>query len=197
MTPEQKFIHAIKVRNRSLGPDAATTVSPYLNVEVTDDNKRFLRLNKDDLGMYRVLQQSTCRHGKRRRVAKRALTALGDISGVCGLVNSREQLREIKSGLEFAASFEEIKHKEKERKAAVTLAKKKKKQADDIKRAARIAKRRAKIKHTYNTALKKLELGPDDEICQQHHLSKLTAPQLKVSFVLLLVLLHRCFSTPP
>ena len=127
MTPEQKFIHAIKVRNRSLGPDAATTVSPYLNVEVTDDNKRFLRLNKDDLGMYRVLQQSTCRHGKRRRVAKRALTALGDVSGMCGLVNGRDQLREIKIGLEFAASFEEIKHKEKERKAAVTLAKKKKK----------------------------------------------------------------------
>ena len=184
MTPDEKFAHAIKVRNRSLGPDAAITVSPYLNVEVTDDNKRFLRLNKDDLGMYRVLQQSTCRHGKRRRVAKRALTALGDVSGMCGLVNGRDQLREIKSGLEFAASFEEIKHKEKERKAAVTLAKKKKKQADDKKRAARIAKRRAKIKDTYNTALKKLELGPDGEICQ-HHLSKLTAPQLKVSFVLL------------
>ena len=56
MTPEQKFQHAVTVRNRSLGPVRGTTVSPYLDVEVTPDNMRFLRLTPDDINMYRVLQ---------------------------------------------------------------------------------------------------------------------------------------------
>ena len=127
MTPEQKFAHAITVRNRTLGPEAATTVSPYLDVEVTKDNKRFLRLDKDDLNMYRVLQQSTCRHGRRRLVAKRALTALGDVSGVAGIVNGDDELKKLKSALEFAASFEEIKHAEKKLKTASAATKKWKK----------------------------------------------------------------------
>ena len=76
-TPEQQLAHMIKVRNRTLGPKTATTVSPYLDVEVSVDNRKFLQLNCDDLNMHRVLQQSTCKHGMRRKVARRALNALG------------------------------------------------------------------------------------------------------------------------
>ena len=56
MTPEQKFQHMLTVRNRTHGPDEGTTVSPYLDVEITPDNQRFLRLKPEDLNMYRVLQ---------------------------------------------------------------------------------------------------------------------------------------------
>ena len=35
MSPMQRFDHAIKVRNRSLGPVKAVKMSPYLNVEVS------------------------------------------------------------------------------------------------------------------------------------------------------------------
>ena len=85
MTPDEKFDHMVKVRNRTFGPAAATTISPHLDVHVSADNKRFLDLTADDLNMYSVLQQSTCKHGLRRKVAKRALTALGSVSGVCRL----------------------------------------------------------------------------------------------------------------
>ena len=55
MTPEEQFAHMIKVRNRTLGPVAGTTVSPHLDVEVSPDNVFFLRLKKDDLNMHKVL----------------------------------------------------------------------------------------------------------------------------------------------
>ena len=48
LTQEQKFQHAVTVRNRTLG-EKATVVSPYLNVEVSADNNRFLRLKPDDV----------------------------------------------------------------------------------------------------------------------------------------------------
>ena len=55
MSAMEKFDHAIKVRNRSLGPDLGTTVSPYLDVTITSDNQKFLNLGKDALNMYNVL----------------------------------------------------------------------------------------------------------------------------------------------
>ena len=125
MTPEQKFAHAIKVRNRTLGPVKGTTISPHLDVEVTNDNKKFLQLSPDDLNMFNVLQESTCRHGKRRRVARRALNALGGISGLCGFVNGPKQMKNLKSGLQFVESLEEIQHADKERKRAAKQQRKK------------------------------------------------------------------------
>lgn len=56
MTPEQRFQHAITVRNRTFGPKDAICVSPYLDVEVTEDNKRFLSLSPDDINVHRLLQ---------------------------------------------------------------------------------------------------------------------------------------------
>ena len=129
--------------------------------------------------MYHVLQQSTCRHGKRRRVAKRTLNALGWGSGLCGIVNGPDQLRELKSGLQFADSFEQIKHAEKKRKLAIADSNRQKKEKKEKDRAEKIAKARAKNKEVYNSAMKKLKLAPDEEI-RQDHLIKLTGPQLKV-----------------
>lgn len=56
MTPAQKFEHAIEVRNRTYGPIRGTTVSSHLDVEVSEDNKRFLKLKPEDVNMHRVLQ---------------------------------------------------------------------------------------------------------------------------------------------
>ena len=112
MSPMQRFDHAIKVRNRSLGPVKAVKVSPYLNVEVSRDNKRFLSLNQDDINMHRVLQESMCKHGFRRKVAKRTLNALGNASGICGVLNDDTELVKLKSNLTFAASLEEVRHLE-------------------------------------------------------------------------------------
>ena len=109
-----RFHHAVCVRNRTYGPVAGTTVSPYLDVEQTPDNIAMLRLKPDDINMYRVLQQSTCKkNNKRRKVARRCLTALGGASGVARFVNDDEALKEIKMNLKFAASVEEVKHAEK------------------------------------------------------------------------------------
>ena len=114
-SPMQRFQHACTVRNRTLGPVRGTTVSPHLDVEVTPDNKRFLNLSPDDLNMHRVLRESSCRtDGKRRRVARRSLNALGGLSGMAGFLNNPERLEEIKQNLEFASSLEEIKHVERQ-----------------------------------------------------------------------------------
>lgn len=96
MTPHEKLQHAITVRNRTLGPDAGTTVSPYLDVEITSTNQSLLKLKPEDVNMYHVLQQSTCKSKMRRKIAKRTLTALGGVSGMCGILNGPEQLRKLK-----------------------------------------------------------------------------------------------------
>lgn len=59
----ERFYHAVTVRNRTLGPKAGTEVSPHLDVEVSTDNVKMLRLTPDDVNMYQVLQQSTCKGG--------------------------------------------------------------------------------------------------------------------------------------
>ena len=145
------------VRNRALGPIAGTTISPHLDVEISEDNKRFLRLSPDDLNMHRVLQESTCRHGKRRLVARRTLNALGNVSGLASFLNDSTQLDEIKQNLKFAASLEAIKHAEKECK--------------------RVKTKKLRDKH-YQEARKKVKLAPTG-IFYKHHAAKLTIPQMK------------------
>lgn len=157
MTPEQKFRHAITVRNRTLGPIKGTTVSPHLDVVVTPDNERFLRLTPDDVNMHRVLQESTCTTAKRRRVAKRSLNALGGVSGICGFVNDAEKLKEIELNLKFADSLETIKTSEK---------------------AFKRAKAVAKHKVNYEKAQEKLQLDPNEKF-SKCHAEKLTVNEMK------------------
>lgn len=178
MTPEQKFQHMIKVRNRTLGPQKATTVSPYLDVHVTDDNKRFISLTADDLNMHTVMQQSTCKHGKRRKVARRALNALGGVSGIAGLLNDKTKIREIQAGLLFASSFEEMKAKEKKLKQSRALIKKKKEDDAEKARVERAAKAAAKRQETYDAVRVKLGLADNDQIIKTH-VSKLSIVQLR------------------
>ena len=178
-TPEQKFQHAITVRNRLLGPKKGTTVSAYLDVEVSEDNKKFIRLPKDDLNLYCVLQNSMCKTTMRRKVVKRALTALGGVSGLCGQVNGPQQMKEIQAGLRFADSLEQFRHQSKMLKEKAERLKKKKLQEAKDKRAAKIAAARRKAKEMYNTVLKKLRLDTDSKVCKRH-IDRLTGPQLKV-----------------
>lgn len=165
MSPIDKFWHAVTVRNRTLGPDRGTTVSPHLDVEVSEDNKRLLCLKPEDVNMHRVLRESTCRAGgKRRKVARRILNALGGMSGYAHFVNDPDQVREIEQNMKFAQSLEAVKHAERDIKA----------------RAAKEKRDKA-----WAQAIVKMGLASDSKVFQEHVVgTKLTIPQMKaVAFV--------------
>ena len=151
-------------------------------MEISQDNRTCLQLCADDLNMHRVLQQSTCKHGVRRKVAKRVLNSLGTVSGLCTVLNDREHIEELKAGLQFAQSFEEIRAAEKQRKKKKALAKKKKEEDRKKLRAAKQLAAREKLKKIHAVVLEKLGLGPEQPVLQRH-LQKLSIPQLKVSDV--------------
>ena len=178
MKPLEKFDHAVTVRNRTLGPKRGTTVSPYLDVEITSMNKRMLKLKADDVNMYNVLQQSTCRSDVRRKVAKRTLTALGGASGMARLVNGPKQLVKLKANLEFAQSIEEVRAAEKALKRHDAEEKKKKALLIQKKKKARLAARVEKMKKDFDRAMTKLGLQRGMTVYRRH-IDSLTAPQLK------------------
>ena len=157
LTPTERFEHACRVRNRTYGPKDAIEVSPHLDVEITEDNKRFLNLKPHDINMHRVLQECSVKRVKRRRVARRCLTALGGVSGMCGVLNDVVKLKQIKANLKFAASLEEVKHAEKELKQ----------NQHDI-----------KMQKHLDAARKKAGLGPKEQFFQPHA-DKLTINQMK------------------
>ena len=177
-TPEEKFEHAITVRNRTLGPAAATTISPYLDVEVTEMNKNLLQLKPEDVNMYKVLQESTCKSTMRRKVAKRTLTALGSASGMCGILNGPEQLKKLKANLQFAQSIEECRAREKELKQQAADARKQKQIKAKKKKQARAESLKQKRQMQYSKALEKLGLQ-DGATVYRRHVKYLTGPQLK------------------
>ena len=76
-------------------------------------NQALLELKPEDVNMYNVLQQSTCKSSMRRKVAKRTLTALGGASGMARVLNGPDELRELKANLQFAQSIEEVRAVEK------------------------------------------------------------------------------------
>ena len=163
-TPEQRFMHAVTVRNRTYGPVKGVTISPHLDVEVTEDNKKMLALSPEDINMHRILQDSTCNTGKRRKVARRCLNALGGVSGLSAFVNDPKALKEIKQNLKFAESFEAVRHNER------NIRESKAKQQRD--------------KH-YNAAITKMGLSADCKVYKKHvEQTKLTIAQMKaVAFV--------------
>ena len=162
MSNIDRFRHAVTVRNRTLGPGAATTPSPHLDLEISDDNRTMLTLSPDDINMNLVLQQSSCKHGRRRKVAKRALNALGGVSGLCGFLNDTEQVREITANLKFVQSLEEVRAAEKNLKA----------------RKAKEAR-----KKFYDQACAKCGVQQNG-LFYKHHVKKLTCAQMKaVCFV--------------
>ena len=183
MSPLQKFEHAIAVRNRTLGPKKAITVSPYLDVHITDDNKKFLDLTDDDVNMHRVLQDSMCKHGFRRKVAKRTLTALGSASGQCRLLNDASQVAKLKENLKFAESLEQIRHQERTRKESAA----KQKEIDNTAKAAakvqRANKKNLKMKALVEKARSKLGIAKDAPF-KARHVKSLTADMLQaIAFV--------------
>ena len=112
-------------------------------------------------------QESTCKKGKRRRVARRALNALGGVSGLCGFVNDETQLREMKLNMQFADSLESIKSGE---------------------RAFKAAKTSQKRRLHYEKAKEKLNLAAHDKFYKSHT-TKLTIEQMKVGFTYACMLL--------
>jgi hypothetical protein len=175
MSPMQQLDHAITVRNRHLGPDVATSVSPYLDVEISEDNKRLLQVHPVDLNMFQVLRNCNVKHGERRRVAKRVLTMLGTASGQCGFLNGAEQMKDIKACLEFGNSLEQVKYAEKMRKQKAAKAKQKSKEEAKAKRKARQEVAMAKMKDVYQSVLAKLSAS---KVCRSN-VEQLTGPQCK------------------
>ena len=157
MTKLDRFHHAVTVRNRQFGPGLATTPSSYLDLQISDDNKTMLTLTPEDVNMHKVLQMSTCKHGQRRRVAKRCLNALGGVSGLCSFLNDEEHVAEIKSNLKFAQSLEEVRAAEKQ---------------------LREDKAKSVRQKYYAQARAKCGLGPKDDF-YKHHVKLMTCAQLK------------------
>ena len=183
MSPMQKFEHAITVRNRTLGPEAGTTVSPYLDVEVSTDNQKFLALKPEDLNMHRVLQESMCKHGFRRKVAKRTLNALGGASGFCGILNDGAELEKLKANLRFASSLESVKSEEKKRKEAAAEEKTQAKQKAKAARTARAQKKRVKMEELVKQARVKVNIANTAHFTSRH-VSKLPSNMLcAIAFV--------------
>ena len=155
----QRFEHAITVRNRSLGPKKGIAVSAHLDVEISDTNKQMLSLTPADINMHQVLQQSTCRTGKRRRVARRCLNALGGVSGLSTFLNDEQRMKEMRLNMKFAASYEAVKHAERD------IKERKVKEARD--------------KH-YWAAMAKMGLNKDSTVYKKHVVrTKLTIAQMK------------------
>lgn len=179
MTPTEKLEHAITVRNRTLGPKAGTTVSPYLDVEISSSNQTLLELKPEDVNMYRVLQESTCKTTMRRKVARRTLTALGSASGLCGILNGPDEVRMLKANLKFAESLEEIRAAEKKIREEAAEVKKQKKTKAKKKKETQAKAREQKRKVVYETALEKLGLAEGFETVYRRHIKDLTGPQLK------------------
>ena len=183
MSPMQRFEHAITVRNRTLGPQAATTVSPYLDVEVSKDNQKFLALKPEDLNMHRVLQESMCKQGFRRKVAKRTLNALGGASGFCGILNDADELEKIKANLRFASSLETVKNEERTRKKAAAKEKTLTKQKAKAARTARAQKKRLQMEELLKKAREKVKISKTASFTSQH-VSKLPSNMLcAIAFV--------------
>ena len=139
-----------------------------MNVEVSKDNKRFLALRDDDVNMHRVLQESMCKHGFRRRVAKRTLNALGTASGLCGILNDEEAVTKLKSNLKFAESLEEVRHREQQRKQAKAKKKAQDKVNADAARVERTRRKRLKMETTLCTARKKIGLSESSPFKARH-----------------------------
>ena len=178
MTPTQKLQHAITVRNRTFGSKTGTTISAYLDVEVTPTNQEMLRLKPEDVNMYNVLQQSTCKSDMRHKVAKRTLNALGSTSGMCRLLNGPDQLPQLKANLQFAQAVEEVRAAEKKKREQAAVEKKKDKMAAVERKKKRAAAKLQKTKVAFDGALVKLGLQPGDTVYRRH-IKDLTGPQLK------------------
>ena len=76
----------------------------------------------------------TCRHGKRRKVTARTLDAFGYASGISGFLNDSGRLEQIRSKLQFAASIEDAKSIEKEKKEQDAVKKQRKSEEKEQKR---------------------------------------------------------------
>ena len=118
--------------------------------------------------MYHILQESTCKHGKRRKVAARTLDALGYASGISGFLNDSGRLAQIRSKLEFAMSIEDAKAIEKDKKEQAAV---KKKRETVEKEQRRLEKRRRleeRLRNDMVLARQRVGIGPEDPILAEH-----------------------------
>ena len=104
------------------------------------------------------------------------------------MVNDEQQLKEIKSGLQFAASYEEMRHAVKQNKATIAAAKKAQAELAAKKRKLLLAKKKAEKGKEYRKVLQKLGLSASDQVTQKD-VDRLTGAQLKVSYNNILTLI--------
>ena len=142
-------------------------------------NQALLELKPEDVNMYNVLQQSTCKSSMRRKVAKRTLTALGGASGMARVLNGPDELRELKVNLKFVQSIEEVRAEEKKLKQQAPEKKKQKQAAIDKNKKEREASQQQKRQLHYDRVMKKIGL-PSGATVYRRHVADLTGPQIKV-----------------
>ena len=133
--------------------------------------------------MHRVLQESMCKHGVRRKVAKRTLNVLGTASGLCAVLNDDEELKKLKDNLKFAVSLEQVKSGERQRKEIVAKQKTHAKQKADAARIERAKKKEVKMKKLVQQARNKLGISNTARFTVSH-LSKIPSSMLcAIAFV--------------
>lgn len=172
-TPTQKFNYVIQFRNRHLGTKTINTYS-YLNLEMSQDNMRFLQLNPEDINMFKVLQESTCKNGKRRRTAARTLNTLGYMSGTSAILNDSKRVKEMYDDLGFVKAFEEVRYKEKQSAEAAVKNREDEKKLTAAAREQKLKKRSESNTLCYGSLLS--SLGVDR--VSSDHVSSLTGKQI-------------------
>ena len=81
--------------------------SAYLDVEMHQDQRSILAPSPEDMTVQSIMR-STGGAEATRKMAKRKLSALGDVNSLCGLVNDNPQLEQQKRQLQLASSLAEI-----------------------------------------------------------------------------------------
>ena len=106
------YAHMIKFNRRMNGQQGADgkpalAPSPYLGIEMYKDQRAILAPSPDDMTVQSIMK---CAGGAQatRKVAKRKLSALGDVNSLCGIVNDNPQLEQQKRQLQLAVSLAEI-----------------------------------------------------------------------------------------
>ena len=125
-------------------------------------------MTPENVNMFRVLQESTCRHGARRKVAARTLNALGYRSGLSCSLNDPERINDMTSELKFVKSVEFVRHKEKEVARLKAQKRKEKKARGKQKQIDRENKKLSDSKSTVKELRTRLGLGETDPILSDH-----------------------------
>ena len=118
--------------------------------------------------MYHILQEITCKHGKRRTVEARTLDSLGYVSGISGFPNDSGRLEQIRSKLEFTMSIGDVKGIEKDKKEQAVVKKKRETVTKEQRRLENRRKLEERLRKDMVLARQRVRIVPEDPILAEH-----------------------------